>query len=607
MILQTYYRQNTPCCCLTTGMEPRIFAQSTITDYLHDAGFRITQDRSVQPFYLSETAAFFNDATQKEEMTIVLPFTDVQPLPLFAAESGMERGETLRELYRLFDILLAAQSSGAISEAFFRAAMAAPLCLLRDTASGELIILPPQLMQRCTAADPEAALAYHYPYMHPNMEQLSLLSAAYFFLSALSYRCLAAAAPFNAAAVPFAGIDSSIPTEKDGSSDQGHAAAASGTAETKPAAAVSPGAVEQLVQNIRDGVYIPIALRCPGLVKSVSTLIDGGLLLTKQTPRGVLSGCEQLCAYRDTTLPLFYTDQTEHAGNSSVTAAAAVGNADRSGSFQQEQLAAFIKAERKRINRTRFLRKNAGKLVAAAAGVILLLAAIISIVQAVNKPPETAGLSPAEVVHGFYTAVGALDQARVTAYTKHKAASEYDDLLVHLFVTSKMREAYERKKIYYTPQEFLTLCTTIHTQQAAQTQNTDSQTDNPAAESERYKNAIIAALNGGALYGISQLSIVPAQGSELFDVTFYYWVPLFSSEKTAALMDESEAFLTERSFFPLQILHYHDRVHVIASSGSYFIGEIEAIERKPVIESSDSLIKETLLPPAEQPDYLSRL
>lgn len=605
MILQTYYRQNTPCCCLTTGMEPRIFAQSTITDYLHDAGFRITQDSSVQPFYLSETAAFFNDTTQKEEMTIVLPFTDVQPLPLFAAESGMERGETLRELYRLFDMLLAVQNTGAISESFFRAAMAAPLCLLRNTASGDLIILPPQLVQRCTAADPETALAYHYPYIHPNTERLSILNAAYFFLSALSYRCLAAAAPFNAAAVPFADMDSCIPAQKDGAADQDHAAAASGAAETKPAAAVASGAVEQLVQNIRDGVYIPIALRCPGLAKNVSTLIDGGLWLTKQTPRGVLSGCEQLCAYRDTTLPLFYTDQTEHAGNSSADSAHPVGSANLAGSMQQEPFAAFITAERKRISRTRSLRKNAGKLVAATAGIILLLAAVISIVQAINKPPETAGLSPAEVVHGFYAAVGALDQARVTAYTKRKAASEYDDLLVHLFVTSKMREAYERKKIYYTPQEFLTLCTAVHTQQAAQ--NADSQTDTPAAESERYKDAVIAALNGGALYGISQLSIVPAQGSELFDVTFYYWVPLFSSEKTAALMDESEAFLTERSFFPLQILHYHDRVHVTASSGSYFIGEIEAIERKPVIESSDSLIKETLLPPAEQPDYLSRL
>lgn len=585
MILQTYLLHNKPCCCLTTGMEPRIFAQSTITQYLHDTGFRISPDNAVQLFYLSETAAFFNAEKKREEVGIILPFIDVQPLISFAADPNMDRGDAVRELYRLFTMLLDAHTAGAISDSFFRAAMAAPLCLLRDTASPDLIILPPRLVQRCTLADPKTALTHHYPYMHPDGERTPLPHAAYFLLSALSYRCLAAEAPFNAAAVPFADMNGEPSEEQDTKVQQHNAEGISGTA-------------EQLVQNIRDGVYIPIGFRCPKLVKEVQALINEGLALTtQQTAQTIPSGCEQLCAYRSTASPLFYTD-IPHAADTSNTANSAAAPAPSTEQVPQKQLTAFIQTERKRINRKRFLARNAGKLTAAAAGIIIVIAAAIGIIRTLNKPPETAGLSPEAVVQGFYTAVGALDQARVTAYTKNKAGSEYEGLLVHLFVTSKMREAYERKKIYYNPHEFLEICTAVHSQQHIQPPA------NADTAPERYKTAVIAALNGGSIYGLSQLSISPAADENSFDVSFYYWVPLFSSEKTAALMDESEEFLTARSFFPLQILQYRDRVHVIQAASNFFIGKIEPVERTVLVESSAALIEQTLLPPEQQPEYL---
>lgn len=602
MILQTYFLQNTPCCCLTAGMEPRIFAQSTIIKYLHDTGFRITQDNSVQPFYLSETAAFFNAEKKREEMGIILPFTDVQPLISFAAAPGMDRGSAMRELCRLFNMLLTAYTTGAMSEQVFHAAVAAPLCLLRDMATSDLIILPPRLVQRCTLAEPKTALTYHYPYIHPDGDQAALPNAAYFFLSALLYRCLTATAPFNTAAVPFAGMYDSL-FDMQGKKTKK-------TIEDNQTGEASEPA-EQLVQNIRDGVYIPIGFRCPGLVKEVQELINRALLLTntKQAAQAALSSCEQLCTYRSTAVPLFYTSQTN---STKITAAGMQTAPDNqscrsplptSGTLEQptyKQLLSFIHAERKQINRKRFLRKNTGKLIAAATGLIVLLAVAIGVIHVATQPPETAGLSPEAVVHGFYTAVGALDQVQASAYTKNKAGSEYENLLVHLFVTSKMREAYERKKIYYSPHEFHEICTTVHSQQQEQ------DTGHIDIETKRYKTAVITALNGGSIYGISQLSISPATDMDCFDVSFYYWVPLFSSEKTAALIDESDEFITARSFFPLQILRYRDRVHVTAISGNYFISKIEPIERKVIVESSTALIEETMLPLEQQPSYLIR-
>jgi len=142
-------------------MEPRAFAHSAVTDYLHDACLRIAPDGTVQEFYLNETVTFFNTETGREEVGIVLPLREAHPLIGFAcldtdaaAAGGFRdpralfRAEAvLRKLYRLFACLLAAYQHGTVSEDCFRAAIAAPLCLLAeggaDGGAPDLIVRPP--------------------------------------------------------------------------------------------------------------------------------------------------------------------------------------------------------------------------------------------------------------------------------------------------------------------------------------------------------------------------------------------------------------------------------------------------------------------------------
>ena len=257
-------------CCLASGMKPRAFAHSAVTDYLHDACLRITSDGTVQEFYLNETLTFFNAEKGREEVGIVLPLREAQPLiglacpdtdaaaaGAFRALQALLRAESvLRKLYRLFSYLIAAYKQGAVSEAFFRAAMSAPLCLLAeggtDGGAQDLIVLPPRLALRCVTAETAAALRFHYPWVHPDGERVPLDDAASFFLATLSYACITGAPPFNSAAVPFAAVDGDD--------------------------FCANGAAEQLVQNIRDGVYVPVELRCPALRPQFARLIDDGLL-----------------------------------------------------------------------------------------------------------------------------------------------------------------------------------------------------------------------------------------------------------------------------------------------------------------------------------------
>ncbi|QHX42974.1 hypothetical protein GWP43_05400 [Treponema vincentii] len=633
-------------CCLASGMEPRAFAHSAVTDYLHDACLRIAPDGTVQEFYLNETVTFFNTEKGREEVGIVLPLREAQPLiglacldtdaaaGAFCDPQALFRAEAvLRKLYRLFSYLIAAYKQGAVSEDCFRVAMSAPLCLLAeggiDGGAQDLIVLPPRLVLRCVTAETAAALRFHYPWVHPDAERVPLDDAASFFLATLSYACITGAPPFNSAAVPFAAVDG----------DE----------------ACGSGAVEQLVQNIRDGVYVPVELRCPALRPQFARLINGGLAIaagqgsTKTTGQlgsveaaghksidlektadgDIMPNCctapmlplvEQLCSHCDESLPLFAGIQadggpaqhpdTQKAGmqeQAALTKEAEVQAAEDSA--QRAALEAFIQTARKRISRKRFVRQNSGKIAAAAVLCAALIAVTAAVVVHLRKPPETAGMSAEAVIHGFYTAVGTLDQTITGAYTKNKAAALYDGLMVHLYVTGKTREAYERKKIYYTPQEFFNLCESARSVHAV-----------PAVDDEliRYKKAVIKLLGGGSVYGISGLEIVPAVQTGWFDVRFYHWLPIFSSEEAEAAakameraleasVSASDTEFSERSAFPVQVLYKHDSVQVISVKGSFFIGAIESAESTVAAGSSDALLEDCALPSADRPAYLKGL
>ena len=634
-------------CCLASGMEPRAFAHSAVTDYLHDACLRIASDGTVQEFYLNETLTFFNTEKGRDEVGIVLPLREAQPLIGLACldtdaaagafcdpQAFLRAAAVLRKLYRLFPYLIAAYKRCAVSEAFFRAAMSAPLCLLAeggaDGSAQDLIVLPPRLTLRCVTSETAAALRFHYPWVHPDAERVSLDDAAFFFLATLSYACITGAPPFNSAAVPFAAVDG----------DE----------------ACGSGAAERLIQNIRDGVYVPVELRCPVLRPQFARLIDDGLSaaagqgsakttgqlsrvksaghksigLEKAAGVDIMPNCrtapmlplvEQLCSHCDESLPLF-------AGMQADGVPAKQPDTQKAGAQEHAALEAFIQTARKRISRKRFARRNSGKIAAAAVLCAALIAVTAAAVVHLRKPPKTAGMSAEAVIRGFYTAVGTLDQTITGAYTKNKAAALYDGLMVHLYVTGKTREAYERKKIYYTPQEFFNLCESARSADvdvatgmnaagspAASAPQEQERERNMEAHLIRYKTAVIKSLGGGSVYGISGLVIVPAAQTGWFDVTFYHWLPIFSSEEAEAAakamekaleasVSASDTELSERSAFPVQVLYKHDRVQVISVKGSFFIGAIESAESTVVADSSNALLEDCALPLADRPDYL---
>mgnify|MGYP000875446042 CR=1 FL=1 len=661
-------------CLLASGMEPRVFAHSAAVDYIHDACFRIAPDGTAHEFHLNETVTFFNTEKGREEIGIVIPMRDARPLidSVYTEAQKLREAETsLRRLYRLFSGFIAAYKNGTVSEDFFRAAVTAPLCLLTegetDGGAQNLIVLPPRLTLRCITAETAAALRFHYPWVHPDAERTAPDTAALFFLAALSYACITGAPPFNSAAVPFAEVDAGGLCGTDSTCRGGLHNENDGAACTVER---NSGVGERLVQNIRDGVYVPVELRCPALLPEFARLIDDGLAVaagqgsakaaehTAVRATGHKSAgfektagsgntdpaanrrtapslplTEQLCSYCDESLPLFAGGR--QTGVQAQQTDALKGGGQAPAAEAQAALKVFVRTARKRISRKRFVRRNSSKIAAAAVLCAALIAVTAAAVVHLRKPPETAGMPAEAVIRGFYTAVGTLDQTITGAYTKNKAAVLYDGLMVHLYVTGKTREAYEHKKIYYTPQEFFNLCESarsadvVPAADAATGMNAaGSQVASASPEQERerdmeahlirYKKAVIKLLGGGSVYGISGLEIAPAAQTGWFDVRFYHWLPIFSSEEAEAAakaMEKALEFsandpdteLSERDAFPVQVLYKHDRVQVISVKGSFFIGAIEAAESTVAAASSNALLEDCALPPADRPDYLKGL
>ncbi|MGI5100337.1 hypothetical protein E4N70_04740 [Treponema vincentii] len=652
-------------CLLASGMEPRVFAHSAAVDYIHDACFRIAPDGTAHEFHLNETVTFFNTEKGREEIGIVIPMRDARPLidSVYTEAQKLREAETsLRRLYRLFSGFIAAYKNGTVSGDFFRAAVAAPLCLLTegetDGGAQNLIVLPPRLTLRCITAETAAALRFHYPWVHPDAERTAPDTAALFFLAALSYACIIGAPPFNSAAVPFAEVDASGLCGTGSTCRGGLHNENNGAAYTVER---NSGVAERLVQNIRDGVYVPVELRCPALLPQFAQLIDCGLAVTagqgsakaaehtavraaghksagfektadsgntdtavnrRTAPQLPLT--EQLCSYYDESLLLFAGGR--QTGVQAQQTDALKGGGQAPAAEAQAALKAFVQTARKRITRKRFFVRNRAKIAAAAVVCAALIAVTAAIVQYVRKPPETAGMSAEAVVYGFYTAVGTLDQTVTGAYTKNKAAALYDGLMVHLYVTGKTREAYERKKIYYTPQEFLSFCESARSADTVYAGDASVEENGSDAKEKfaRYKKAVIESLNGGSVYGISGLEIVSSAQAGWFDVKFYHWLPIFSQEEAEAAakaleesasasdtyMSErdassaSDADASERSVFPVQVLYKHDRVQVISVKGCFFIGAIESAESTVAAASSNALLEDCALPLADRPAYL---
>lgn len=121
----------------------------------------------------------------------------------------------------------------------------------------------------------------------------------------------------------------------------------------------------------------------------------------------------------------------------------------------QTKRAVFYTKQQKSVKHSRFLRKKSGILTVAALVILIAAFSAAGIGKAHKERPTTKGMNPTEVVHTFYTALHTLDTLTLDSCGKRGATKAYSNMAAALFVTGKMRQAYENIPSFLTPEQWL--------------------------------------------------------------------------------------------------------------------------------------------------------
>ncbi len=109
----------------------------------------------------------------------------------------------------------------------------------------------------------------------------------------------------------------------------------------------------------------------------------------------------------------------------------------------------------KELSKKRFFRKY--KTLVAVVGVIVVFVGIftVSIIQSNLSRPTTEGMTEAQVVQTFYNAVNTLDSMLLDSTGVSSAIGDYSTMVSTIFVSAKMREAYERVEPFLPPAQWI--------------------------------------------------------------------------------------------------------------------------------------------------------
>lgn len=102
-----------------------------------------------------------------------------------------------------------------------------------------------------------------------------------------------------------------------------------------------------------------------------------------------------------------------------------------------------IESDERSAKRHKFLRLR-GSLILAVSALVIILSSIVGwIIYNALKPPYTKDFNQVQIIQAYYDAQNQLDVQKLTASFDRKVKSPIETELVNLFVTYKMRQAYE--------------------------------------------------------------------------------------------------------------------------------------------------------------------
>jgi hypothetical protein len=267
-------------------------------------------------------------------------------------------------------------------------------CLLRDkkdaailpagtlvSPGGAVLFPPPRLVLRCLQAEGSSGEAQAY--VHPDLEGKQ---AAAFSAAAMLYRILAGVPAFK-------------------NDDE-----------------------ETLRQDIREKVYLPLRLACPGVDDTLSAIVDKAFNPPKESKTA-----NNFALIRE----VLGTEKCPPA----ASFVRSLGDEERK--IIENNRLQFEKKKNTRVKTRRFVIRNTAVILGIAAAVIIAALVARSIIAGRADLPTTAGMESARVVESYYQSFGALDHQMMEACVTSKAGKDDITMVTNFFVLTKVRQAYE--------------------------------------------------------------------------------------------------------------------------------------------------------------------
>ncbi|OJF76192.1 MAG: hypothetical protein BKP49_08580 [Treponema sp. CETP13] len=121
----------------------------------------------------------------------------------------------------------------------------------------------------------------------------------------------------------------------------------------------------------------------------------------------------------------------------------------------QQNVKKFAKYQENAIKRKRFVRKHLIAIIISIMMILILISIANSIIKGNLSKPTTQGMSASQVVETLYEGISTINIDKVESTGTTKAVKNFSESLSTIFVTQQMRVAYEHVTPYLTPQQWL--------------------------------------------------------------------------------------------------------------------------------------------------------
>jgi len=255
---------------------------------------------------------------------------------------------------------------------------------------------------------------------------------------------------------------------------------------------------DEIYQDMREGIFLPISLAAPELDEKLAEIIQASLLLPaikasslKNNASGEVSGGTSILTQ------ILESLQADKTGIINVNSLYKPLSEEKRIYIEKEKKNYLLK-QNSITGAKRFVMRNKNALIGTGIGIFILVVVILSVIQSISGRPTTQGLTSAGVITAYYDSFSKLDHVFMEACVQGADKSDIN-AAAGFFAVTKARQAYE-----YTTDTILI----------------------PANEWLE---------NGGELpapnvFGVTDLTIENASGSEIESVTTYrvnylLWAP----------------------------------------------------------------------------------